>query len=340
MNSLDNLYNQLTIPGISLIEDMRQIKGDILILGGGGKIGATLAILARRAIEEAGLEKRVIVASRFEYTDAQARIQAAGAETIEIDLFDSRALASLPQAENIIFMAGRKFGTSDDMSLTWMINVILPARIAEAFPKSKILVFSTGNVYGYRRIASGGALEHESLEPIGEYAQTCVGRERVMSAYSQSNGTPMLFFRLNYAIDMQYGVLHDIAQAVADGTTVDLSASCFNCIWQGDAAAYALRLINHAATPPAVFNVTGPEIISIRWAAEQLARSMESETPPVFCGEEKESALISNSAKLYGLLGYPTVTLSEMLDWTSQWIREKMPAIQAPTHFEEITGRF
>lgn len=338
MTMLDDLYNRMTEPSAAVAADLAQLDGDILVLGGGGKIGATLAIMAKRALRSAGKPRRVIVASRFDYPDTRSRMDEAGVETIDVDLFDREALARLPQAANVILMAGRKFGTSGNLALTWMINVVLPTRVAEAFPQSRILTFSTGNVYGYRRIGGGGALESESLAPVGEYAQTCVGRERVLSAYSHTNGTPMLFLRLNYAIDMQYGVLHDIAASIMARQPVDLSAGCFNCIWQGDAAAYALRLLGHCGSPPAIYNVTGPEAVPVRWAAEALGRRLGIE--PVFTGQEPENALIANAAQTFQLLGYPSVTLGQMLDWTAQWQLDQGPAISAPTHFEERSGNF
>lgn len=338
MKSMDELYEIMTQPNYSLIEDMKKIDDDILILGGGGKVGAAIAITAKRAYLKAGLSHRVVVASKFDYPDAMQRMQAAGVETIEIDLFDEAQLRTLPQMKNMIFMAGKKFGTSDNMSLTWAVNVILPSIVAKVFPNSHIVVFSTGNVYGYRKINSGGAIETEPLCPVGEYAQTCVGRERVMYYYSQLNDTPMFFFRLNYAIDMQYGVLHDIAQSIMDHRPIDLSAGYFNCIWQGDAAALALRSLLHCQTPPAVYNITGPEAIPIRWVAQQLGRRLDIE--PTFIGLEPDDSLFSNASKAIHLFGYPATTLGQMLDWTADWCLNHGAVITAPTHFQERSGQY
>lgn len=338
MTLLDEHYTHITEPSAAVLADMAELEGDLLILGGGGKIGATLAIMARRALDANGSRQRVMVASRFDYPDTRARMEAAGVETFDINLLDRQALADLPQAANVIFMAGRKFGTSGNLSRTWMINVILPAYVAEAFSRSRIVAFSTGNVYGYRGVGSGGACEDEALMPVGEYAQTCVGRERVLQAASLENGTPMVLFRLNYAVDMQYGVLHDIATPIQAHQPVDLSAGCFNCIWQGDAAAYALRLLRACEAPPAIYNITGPETISVRWAAHELGRRLGIE--PTFTGQESENALIANASKAFQKLGYPTVTLSQMLDWTAWWQHKNGPAITAPTHFEVRSGSY
>jgi len=233
MDNVNQFIDAMTTPDNRLIEDMKRIDDDIMILGAGGKVGATVAITAKRAMDAAKLSHRVIAVSLFDYQDSPIIMQNAGVDVIEADLSDEAQLEKLPKVHNIIYMVGKKFGTTLNFSQTWFVNVILPAMIAKHFSNSNIVLFSTGNVYGMRDISSGGALEDSPLEPVGEYAQTCVGCERVMEHFSKMNGTPMLFFRLNYAIDMRYGVLHDIAMAVYHEHPVDLSAGYFNCIWQG-----------------------------------------------------------------------------------------------------------
>ncbi len=338
MKNLDELYEIMTKPSNLLLEDLSKIDDDILILGGGGKIGATLAIMAKRGYQELELHHKVIVASKFEYPDAFSRMHAAGVETIEMDLFDETQLRSLPPVKNVIFMAGKKFGTSDNLSLTWAINVVLPGIVARVFPRSNLVAFSTGNVYGFRKISSGGALETEALQPVGEYAQTCVGRERVLAYYSQENRTPMLFFRLNYAIDMQYGVLHDIAQTMIDHRPVNLTAGWFNCIWQGDAAAFALRSLLHCQTPPAIYNITGSQVLSVKWVAQELGRRLGVE--PLFTGQEPEDSLFSNTGKASHVFGDPETSIDQMLDWEAEWCLNHGAVISAQTHFEERTGQY
>jgi nucleoside-diphosphate-sugar epimerase len=338
MDNVNQFIDAMTTPDNRLIEDMKRIDDDIMILGAGGKVGATVAITAKRAMDAAKLSHRVIAVSLFDYQDSPIIMQNAGVDVIEADLSDEAQLEKLPKVHNIIYMVGKKFGTTLNFSQTWFVNVILPAMIAKHFSNSNIVLFSTGNVYGMRDISSGGALEDSPLEPVGEYAQTCVGRERVMEHFSKMNGTPMLFFRLNYAIDMRYGVLHDIAMAVYHEHPVDLSAGYFNCIWQGDVAKSAIRSLLHCKTPPEALNVTGSEAISIKWAAEEFGRKLGKEVH--FVGEIPHSSLFSNATKANKLFGYPSVTLGEMIDWTVDWCLNGGEVIAAPTHFEDRSGKF
>lgn len=338
MKTVAELIDRLTTPEAGLIEDMKKIDGDIMILGAGGKIGSTLSIKAKRAMDAAKMNHRVIAVSLFDYKDSPALMKNAGVEVIEANLLDEEQLGNLPKIKNIIFMVGKKFGTSNNSAQTWAINVLLPGMIAKNFSRSSLVVFSTGNVYGMSDIHSGGASEKQPLEPVGEYAQTCLGRERVMEYYSRMNHTPTAFFRLNYAIDMRYGVLHDIAECVLQGKAVDLSTGYFNCIWQGDVAGYAIRSLLHCSTPPERINITGPESISVQWAAKEFGERFRKSVS--FVGEIPQSSLFSNSAKAMGFFGYPSVTLEQMIDWTSEWCLNNGEVISAPTHFEERNGKY
>jgi len=338
MKTTTELLERLTTPSDSLIEDMKKIKGDILVIGAGGKIGPTLSVLAKKAARQCGADRRVIAASLFTDEETIDYLTRNDVDVINTDLLEPGALDKLPDAPNIIYMAGRKFGTQGNQGLTWAINAYLPGLTAQRYADSRIVAFSTGNVYGMRPIHSGGALEDEGLEPVGEYAQSCVGRERILTYWSETNDTPMLLFRLNYAIDMRYGVLYDIASAVRDQKPVDLSIGYVNCIWQADAAEYALRSLLYCDTPPAVLNVTGPESISVAHIAEAFGRLFDM--PVEYRGAPPESSLYSNAGKMARLFGYPSVSLNQMIEWTADWLISGGDVIDAPTHFEQRNGKF
>lgn len=338
MKTTSELFELMTRPSKRLIEDMKSLNSDIMILGAGGKVGPSLAITAKRAFDAAGIDKRVVAVSLFDYPDAPNTMKAAGVEVIEADLSDSAVLKDLPDIKNIIYMVGRKFGTSQNQSLTWQINALLPAKVCERFPGSNIVAFSTGNVYGMTDINTGGSTELDELRPEGEYAQSCLGRERIMEYYSQKDNTSMLLFRLNYAIDMRYGVLFDIANAVYNETPVSLGQAVFNCIWQGDVCEYALRSLLHTSVPPAKLNVTGPETISTKWVANEFAKRFNK--TPIFSGEEGNRALLSNAGKMNQLMGYPMTSLNAMIDMVAEWIMSGGETINAPTHFEATDGKY
>jgi len=338
MKTMEKLLERLTTPSDNLTVDMSRIKGDILIIGAGGKIGPTLSVLAKRAAVQSGVDRRVIAASMFNDEKTITYLTQNGVEVIDTDLLKPGALSNLPDAPNIIYMAGRKFGTQGNQALTWAINTYLPGLVAQRYPGSRIVAFSTGNVYGMRPIYSGGALEDETLEPVGEYAQSCVGRERLLTYWSETNDTPMLLFRLNYAIDMRYGVLYDIASTVLGQKPVDLSIGYVNCIWQGDAAEYALRSLPYCQTPPAILNVTGPESISVAHIAREFGRLFD--VPVTFTGAPPDSSLFSNAGKMARLFGYPSVSLNQMIHWTADWLASGGDVIDAPTHFEQRNGKF
>lgn len=338
MNTIEQLEAKLAEPSDALIQDLSQVDGDLLLLGIGGKMGPSMARLAMNAIRKGGLDKRVIGASRFSSPGLKEELERDGVMTISVDLLNDSELQQLPEVKNVIYMAGNKFGTKNNQSFSWAMNAYLPGRVAEKFKQSRIVVFSTGNVYPLSPLARGGASEDEATGPIGEYAQSCLGRERVFEHFSKTYGTPMAIFRLNYAIDMRYGVLLEIAKAVKEGRAINLSMGHANCIWQGDANEFALRSLNVCSAPPNYINVTGPETISLKWVAEKFGR--EFGIAPVFEGTESDSALLSNAAKSFQLFGYPKVSLAQMIDWTAEWVGEGGLTWNKPTHFQEREGKY
>lgn len=338
IKSKAELEKQLSKPSERLIGDIAKIKGDIMILGLGGKMGPTLAKLAKNAIDAAGISKKVMGASRFSDEVLFQELTDFGIECIKTDLLNDKSLMELPEAENIIYMAGNKFGTSGNEHFTWAMNAYLPGRVAEKYKNSNIVVFSTGNVYPFMPIDSGGATEAIKPSPIGEYAQSCLGRERVFEHFAIKNGTKMLLFRLNYALDLRYGVLLEVAKLVNDQKPIDLSMGYANVIWQGDANEYAIRSLLHCESPAKKLNVTGPETIAIRWLAEEFGKLMDKTA--VFENETAESALLNNSKQAYKLLGLPLVKLEDMIQWTADWIQLGGPQLNKPTHFQERKGDF
>ncbi|MDL4771059.1 MULTISPECIES: NAD-dependent epimerase/dehydratase family protein [Thermomonosporaceae] len=324
-------------PTPALVGDLDELDGDLLLLGAGGKLGLSLSRMARLAADR-GRARRVIAVSRFGDPAVRAEFEAAGVEVLPADLSDEAALRDLPDAANIVYLVGRKFGTSGDPWTTWALNTYLPGRVAERFPSSRIVAFSTGNVYPLAPLASGGALEGDAPDPAGEYAQSCLGRERLLQHFSAVNGTPMSILRLNYAIDLRYGVLHDVATRVFAGEPVDVTMGCANVIWQGDVNAITLRSLLHCDSPPDVLNLTGPETVSIRWLAEEFGRRFDR--GPEITGTEAATALLSNAAKCTGRFGYPTVPLERMIDWTAAWIAAGGPSHGKPTQFQQRAGAF
>lgn len=338
MQTASQLLDHMSQPSQRLVEDIRKIKGDILILGAGGKVGPSLSVLAKRACAMAGIEKKIIAVSQFDDAETVALMKSYGVEVLEADLFDPVSLANLPDCENIIFMAGRKFGTSDNQSLTWAVNVLLPAKICERYPEAGFVVFSTGNVYGDVQALSGGSVETDEPAPDGEYGQTCLGRERVFEYYAGKNGTKSLLFRLNYAIGLNYGVLYDIANAVYTEKPIHLARGIYNCIWQADACEYAIRGLLHPSTPPSILNVTGPQCISTRWTAQEFGRIFGRE--PIFEGQERPEGIYSNTTRLSALLGMPHVSLGEMIRLQTDWILTGGKSLNVPTHFEQADGKY
>lgn len=334
----EQLEDHLSAPSDADVALMRRLSGDVMVLGAGGKMGVSLARRAKRAAEAAGVGRRVIAVSRFSELRTRAALEAAGIETVSCDLLDREAVARLPECENVLFLAGRKFGSAERQDLTWAANTVAPANVAYHFGRSRLVVFSTGNIYPFVAAASGGSVEADTPAPRGEYAQSCLGRERVFEYFAREAGTPCLIFRLNYAVDLRYGVPVDIARRVYEGRPVDLTVAYFNAIWQGDANSYALRCLELCARPPRVLNVTGPEIVSVRAAAEFFARRFGREV--VFTGVESDAALLSNAAVCHQLLGLPSVSLRELLEWVAHWVEIGGVSLSKPTKFEVTDGRF
>jgi len=338
IRTIDELEQRLATPSAALIDDMARLDGDLLVLGAGGKMGPSLVALACRAVEAAGVGVRVTAVSRFGDEEVRRRIEVAGAETIAVDLLEPGAMAKLPDAANVIYMAAMKFGTTGQEHLTWAQNAFLPGLVGERFADARIVAFSTGNVYPLVRVASGGCSEGHPLGPVGEYAQSCLGRERLFAYAAHRFGTRSLLLRLNYAVELRYGTLVDIALAIRDRKPIELAMGHFNAIWQGDANEVALRSLGLAAAPPAVLNVTGPETISVRQVARMLGERLGRD--PLLVGEEEPTALLSNAAKAHELFGYPRVTLGEMVDLVAAWVALEGETHGKPTNFGERGGRF
>jgi hypothetical protein len=338
ISTVAELEDRLSFPSDADVRAVSALEGDILILGAGGKMGPSLAKLVRRAINQAGVNKRVMAVSRFSEGQVRSDLEQGGVETIACDLLSPGALSSLPEVQNVIFMAARKFGTSGFEYLTWAMNTFLPGMVAERFRNCRVVAFSTGNVYGLEPISSGGATENTPVAPIGEYAQSALGRERMFEYGSAQWGTPVTLLRLNYAVELRYGVLVDIALAVFDQRPVDLRTGYVNVIWQGDANSACLRSFALSESPPRILNLTGPETISVRQIAEEFGRHFRVQ--PIFSGEESGAALLSNASKAHSLLGAPRVRPQEMIEWIAHWVRNGGVRLNKPTHFEAQDGKF
>jgi nucleoside-diphosphate-sugar epimerase len=332
---VEALEDFMTVPEPELVRDLAAVPGDIMLLGVGGKMGPTLARLARRAAPD----RRIVGVARFSEKGLREGLTKAGVETIACDLLDRAAIEKLPKAPNILFMAGRKFGASGDTPLTWAMNVLVPGYVAEAFRSSRIVAFSTGNVYPFVPVNGQGATEDvEALPPPNDYSYSCLGRERVFQYFSKLHGTPGRIYRLNYAIDMRYGVVHDICLKVRDGIEIDLRMGHVNVIWQGDANSIALRCLHHVTTPTTPINVSGPETVSVRWLAEQCGKLLGKK--PVFVGQESAEGWLTNTARMCAEFGYPRVPLARMIEWTADWLSRDMPTLNKPTRYEVRDGRF
>jgi nucleoside-diphosphate-sugar epimerase len=331
ITALDEL---LCRPSQALIDDLRKVHGDIMILGVGGKMGPTLAGLARAAAPD----RKVIGVARFSEPGVKEWLEARGVETIHCDLLSESAIKALPRAPNIIFMAGRKFGAEGNLALTWAMNAHVPALVAQAFPASRIVAFSTGCVYPFVPVDGKGSDESMAPNPPGEYAQSCVGRERMFEYFSSQFKTPGRLFRLNYAIDMRYGVLHDVAQRVFTGEPLSLDMGHVNVVWQGDANAMVLRALAHCTLPTSPINVSGPDITSVRWLAEAFGRRFGKR--PVLTGTEALDGWVTNTAEAMRLFGYPNVPLARMVDWQADWISRGLPSLGKDTHFDTRDGTF
>jgi nucleoside-diphosphate-sugar epimerase len=331
LNGLHGLENALSQPSERDVAFLREHPGDILILGAGGKMGPSLARLCRRAADAAQTPRRVIAVSR-------KRIEQPGVESIACDLLDRNAVSKLPDCPSVLYLAGRKFGSTGNPELTWAMNTLVPAIVADRFPGSRIVVFSTGNVYPLREVASGGSRETDPPAPVGEYAQSCLGRERIFEYISGRCGLRCLFFRLNYAVDLRYGVLLDIARKVHAGEPLSLAVPAFNAIWQRDANSYALRSLGYCETPPRVLNVTGKETITVRAAAQYFSRRFGR--PPLFEDDEGRAALLSDASESHTLMGPPEVSGAQLMETAASWVEQGGASLNKPTHFEVADGKF
>ncbi|HYZ44899.1 MAG TPA: NAD(P)-dependent oxidoreductase [Xanthobacteraceae bacterium] len=335
LRDVEHLEEVMTTPSPAVIAALQRLPGDIIVLGVGGKIGPSLARLAKRAAPA----KRVVGIARFSEKDVREKLAQWGIECIAADLLERKEIEALPKLANVVFMAGRKFGSSGDEEQTWAMNALVPALVAEAFAGSHIVAYSTGCVYPYVNVHQGGATEATpATPPPGAYANSCVAREAMFRYFSRTRGTPGRLIRLNYAIDMRYGVLHDVALRVRAGAPINLATGHVNVIWQGDANAMVLRAFEHCTVPTSPLNVSGPETVSIRRLAETFGQRLGK--PPVFTGVEAPEAWLVNTAQATRLFGHPSVPLDKLVDWTADWVARGMPSLGKDTHYDVRDGAF
>ncbi len=332
------LESLLAEPSERLVADMARIHGSIMVLGAGGKMGPSLCRLIRNADKAAGISREVIAVSRFSNAQTARELEEAGVRVISLDLLEYDRLHFLPDAENILYMAGRKFGTAEDAPATWAMNAVVPSFVSRRFAGASIVVFSSGNVYPLVHLARGldGCTEEVPPQPVGEYAMSCLARERIFQYAAENYGTKALIFRLNYAVDMRYGVLYDIGEKVYAGKPVSLAMPYFNCIWQGDANEMAIRALLHTGSPAKILNVTGPETVSVRVAAEKFGQVFGR--APVFADEPGDTALLSDANKALKLFGYPEYTVDDLIEMQATWILNGGRGLGKPTHFEVRDG--
>jgi nucleoside-diphosphate-sugar epimerase len=336
--SIDELDEFLSTPTEGVLETMRRVPGDILLLGVGGKMGPTMARMARRATDLAGLPRRIIGVSRFSSRDLPQRLNEWGIETISCDLLDENAVRKLPDVPNVISMSGFKFGAQADPSMTWAMNCYVPAVVAKRFRGSRILSFSSGNIYPRVPFTSGGSVETDAPQPVGEYAITVLGRERIYEYFGRCLSIPMGLLRLNYATELRYGVLVDLAHMVWNQEVVDLSMSYVNVIWQSEANAMSLQMLEHVAVPPRVINIAGNEILRVRDVCEEFGRLLGR--TPRFTGTENSDALLNNAKQSHALFGPPKITVEQMIHWTADWVRRGGTSLNKPTHFGSRDGKY
>jgi len=335
---VQQVENALSEPTDEVIATMRKMKGDMIILGVGGKMGLTIARMAKRSSDAAGIKRRIIGVSRFSSGDVESRLQTHGIETVRCDLLDGKQVDKLPEAPNVLYMAAQKFGTTGDQPTTWAINTGVPMLVGRRYGRSRIVVFSSGNVYPLTPIRNGGSVETDEVQPIGEYANSVLGRERIFDYYSRELGSPTALIRLFYSHDMRYGVLVDMAEYVWNEKPIDLSMGHVNVIWQRDANAMTLRAFDHVSVPSAIFNVVGDEVVSVREACNKFGQIMGKK--PRFVGEEAENALLGNGKASFELIGRPTVAADEMIQCIADWIMQSGESFEKPTHFQTRDGKF
>jgi len=328
------LEDILSEPADATKELIAGLKGDIVVLGAGGKMGPTLAMMLKKASSG----KKIYAVSRFSDKAVRTKIERAGIKTIQLDLLDESLYSQLPDVENVFYLAGMKFGSTGNQPLTWALNSFLPGLVAQHYKKSRIVVFSTGNVYPFVDISSGGASEETAPEPIGEYAQSCLGRERIFEYFSQLHNTPMTIIRLNYANEPRYGIIVDLTRKILNDAPVDLTMGAVNLIWQRDANDYIIRSISLAKSPPAILNVTGPDTVLVRQFAEKIGQELNSK--PKFTSREARTALLSNASFCSSMFGYPQTTLDEMVSLIVKWVASGKTVLNKPTKYDIRNGKF
>jgi len=338
INTEEQLEDLLSQPSAEAIEMFSRIDGDIIILGITGKIGPSLALMAKRACDGAGVSKKIYGVSMFRSDEQRKKLEGYGIETIQGNLLDMNFIQSLPKVKNVFFLAGRKFGSVDNLSLTWAVNSYLPALVVEHFKDSRIVAFSTGCVYPLVTVGSGGSLETDMPWPTGEYSQSCLGRERMFEYGSIQHNTPVALIRLNYSVETRYGVLVDIATKVKNGQEVDLTMGYFNVIWQGDSNDVVLRSLEYCESPAKILNITGPEILSVREVAQKFGKLFGVE--PKLTGKEADTALLSNSGLAYSIFGRPRTPVDQVIKWIAYWINNGQELLGKPTHFEVRDGKY
>jgi dTDP-4-dehydrorhamnose reductase len=335
----DELDLLLSRPSDRLVESIRKFSSPLVIVGAGGKLGPTLALMARRAADAAGFNLDVIAVSRFNATaPARAWLEQRGITTLSCDLLRADSIQQLPDSENVIYLAGQKFGTGKSPATTWAVNVAAPARVAERYARARLVALSTGNVYPLSDVSRGGSVESDPLTPLGEYANSTVGRERILEYFSVRDGIPLTLLRLCYAVELRYGVLLDIAQKVQAGKSIDLASGYFNCVWQGDANDMILRSLPLANCPPTVWNLCRPEVFSLRNVAAQFGELLGC--PPQFSGSESPNALLCNPRSLCDKLGEPPTPLAPILRWIADWVRQGGCTWGKPTGFDVRDGKY
>jgi len=333
-----DLDNLLAEPSAQLVRAMQELSGDITILGANGKIGLSLANLAKTAAVKAGTDKKIYAVSRFSDIEGKEKLESWGIETIVCDLLDQEQVEKLPVTENVIFMAGRKFGTIGSEPLTWAMNTLVPANCAAHYKDSRTIVFSTGCVYPLTTLASGGPVETDPPEPIGEYSQSCLCRERIFEHFSIINKTPVLLYRLNYATDLRYGVLYDIGIKIWNNEPITTGVDYFNIIWQGDANNVALLSLLHTSSPANILNVTGEDILSVREVAKEMGEIMQK--PVEIISNGNDASYLNNASKSFGYFGKPSVSSKELIRMQAEWIMNGGKSLNKPTHFEVDNGKF
>ena len=338
LDSEAQLDEFLTRPRPELIEFVQRLRGPLLLLGAGGKMGPSLAVLARRAADAAGHPLKIIAASRFSNPQTRRWLDEHGVSTISCDLLNRDAFRRLPDAAEVISLVGMKFGTTEKPAQTWATNVLVPSLVIERYASSRVVALSTGNVYPLSVTARGGSIESDPLTPLGEYSNAAVGRERIFEYLAEKTGTALVLLRLFYAVELRYGVIRDIADQIWSGKPVSVANGSFNCIWQGDANELIVRSLGLALTTPQAFNLTSRDIYQVRTVAQQLAELMGR--PVRFIGQESDTALVGDTAKIRALLGEPATTLESVLNWTASWVKSGGRNLGKPTHFEVRDGAY